>query len=73
MWPHPLNSPTVPPYPLDGKSFCFSKKPLAERGGTPLPPLNGQSPKIFLKKMGQKGVTLAFFGQKIAIFSGFFP
>ena len=27
-------------------------------GGTPLPPLNGKSPKIFAKKMGQKGLKM---------------
>ena len=32
----------------------FAKKPLAERG-LPPPPLNGQSPKKFLKKWVKKG------------------
>ena len=34
-------------YPLTDNHFA--KKPLAEMEGTP-PPLNGKSPKIFLKK-----------------------
>ena len=33
----------------------FAKKPLAERGGAPPPPLNGKSPKISLKKSIIKG------------------
>ena len=32
----------------------FAKKPLADRWGTP-PPLNGQSPNIFLKKWVKNG------------------
>ena len=35
-----------PPYSLSRKSFC--QKTLSGNGGTP-PPLNGKSPKIFLK------------------------
>ena len=41
-----------PPTPLTENHFA--KKTLAERGGTP-PPLNGKSPKIFLKKSVKKG------------------
>ena len=36
---------------------------LSGIGGYP-PPLNGKSPKKILKKMGQKGLNLAFLGQK---------
>ena len=45
--------PPTPPTPLTDNHFA--KKPLADRGGTPPPP-NGQ----FSKKMGQKGLKLAF-------------
>ena len=41
-----------PPYPLNGKSFC--QKTLNGIGGYP-PPLNGKSPKKFLKKWVKKG------------------
>ena len=44
----------------------FAKKPLAERGGTP-PPLNGKSPKIFLKKW-VKRAKISVFWPKIAVF-----
>ena len=48
----------------------FAKKTLAERGGTP--PLT-ENHKKNSKTMGQKGLKLAFFGQKKPFFSGFFP
>ena len=56
----PLRGGTPPPTPLTDNHFA--KKPLAERGVPP--PLNGQSPKFFLKNMGPKGLKLALFGQK---------
>ena len=47
------------PYPLTENHFA--KKTLAERGGTP--PLT-ENPKKNSKTMGQKGLKLAFAGQK---------
>ena len=44
-----------PPPPTALTENHFAKKPLADRGGTPPPPLNGQSPKIFLTKWAKKG------------------
>ena len=46
---------------------------LSSVGGVHLSTLNGQSPKKFSKNTGQKGLKLAFFGQKQPFFSGFFP
>ena len=45
--------------------FCLGGTPFAENhfAKKPSAPLNGKSPKIFLK-MGQKGLKLAFLGQK---------
>ena len=40
----------------------FVKKSLADMGGDP--PFKRKKPKNFPKKLGQKGLQLAFFGQK---------
>ena len=50
-----------PPLPPQRKNI-LPKKTLAERGGTP-PPLTDK-PQKFSQKMRQKGLKLAFFGQK---------
>ena len=44
--------------PLRG--YHFSKKPLADRGGTPLPPLT-DSPLSFFGKIFLKGLEMMFF------------
>ena len=49
-------------YPLTENNFA--EKPLAERGGCTPPSLTDNPQKNFLKKMGQKGLKLAFFAQK---------
>ena len=54
---------------LSGKSFC-QKKTLAERGGTP--PLNGKLPKIFLKKIGPKGLNWRFLAENSCFLADFF-
>ena len=59
----PLRGFPPPPTPLTENNFA--KKPLAERGGTP-PPWQ-KIPKKNSKKMGQKGLKLAFW-PKIAVF-----
>ena len=55
-----VSPPPPPPHPLNGKSFC--QKTLNGIGGYP-PPLT-ENPKKKFKRMGQKGLKLAFLGQK---------
>ena len=60
----PLRGYPLPPTPLT-ENQCEKKKDffLSGQGGVP-PPLNGKSQKKNSKKMGQKGLKLAFLGQK---------
>ena len=48
----------------------FAKKPLADRGGTP--PLNGQSPKNFLKKRVKRAKKSIFLAKNSRVLADFF-